>query len=277
MNLNEKAIEYIPENAKKGNKVNLCISAHQDDIEIMAYHGIIDAYNSAGKVFVACVTTDGAGSARTGKYAHFTDDDMKHIRVEEQKNAAEIGHYNKLYLLNYTSSNVKDKDNLDIIDDYIEIIREHKPEVIYTHNLADKHDTHIGVVTKVIKAIRKLNKEERPTKLYGCEVWRDLDWLSDSEKVLLDVSSNPKLANDLLTVFDSQIAGGKRYDLATAGRRLANATYAESHSVDNISALSNAMDLTPLIENDDLDVVEFITNKIEEFKNDVKNKISKVY
>lgn len=277
MNLNEKAIEYIPENAKKGNKVNLCISAHQDDIEIMAYHGIIDAYNSADKVFVACVTTDGAGSARTGKYACFTDDDMKQIRVEEQKNAAEIGHYSKLYLLNYTSSNVKDKDNLDIIDDYIEIIREHKPEVIYTHNLADKHDTHIGVVTKVIKAIRKLNKEERPTKLYGCEVWRDLDWLSDSEKVLLDVSSNPKLANDLLTVFDSQIAGGKRYDLATAGRRLANATYAESHSVDNISAISNAMDLTPLIENDDLDVIEFIINKIEEFKNDVKNKISKVY
>ena len=277
MELNRKSISYTPKNAKKGNTVNLCISAHQDDIEIMAYHGIIDAYNSESKVFVACVTTDGAGSARTGKYASFTDNDMKLIRIEEQKKAAEIGHYNKLYLLNYTSKEVKDKENETIINDYINIIRNHKPEVIYTHNLADKHDTHIGVVTKVIKAIRKLNKNERPSKLYGCEVWRDLDWLSDKEKVLLDVSSNPELANNLLVVFDSQIAGGKRYDLATAGRRLANATYAESHSVDNISALSNAMDLTPLIENDNLDVAEFVLCKIEDFKNDVKNKISKVY
>ena len=277
MKLNKKAVLYTPKNEKKGDRVNLCISAHQDDIEIMAYHGIIDAYNSLDKVFVACVTTDGAGSARSGKYASFTDDDMKLIRVEEQKNASEIGHYNKLYLLNYTSKEVKDKDNEDVINDYVEIIRNHKPEVIYTHNLADKHDTHIGVVTKVIKAIRKLNKDERPSKLYGCEVWRDLDWLSDKEKVLLDVSSNPELANNLLVVFDSQIAGGKRYDLATAGRRLANATYAESHSVDNISAISNAMDLTPLIENDELDVVEFISNKIEDFKNDVKSKVSKVF
>ena len=30
----------------------------------------------------------------------------------------------------------------------------------------------------------------------------------------------------------SQICGGKRYDLATLGRRLANATYAESHGTD---------------------------------------------
>ena len=277
MKLNENAVTYTPKNAKKGSKVNLCISAHQDDIEIMAYHGIIDAFNSLDKVFVACVTTDGAGSARSGKYASFTDEDMKRIRVEEQKSASEIGHYNKLYLLNYTSSDVKNRDNRDIINDYIEIIKKHKPDVIYTHNLADKHDTHIGVVTKVIKAIRRLNKDERPSKLYGCEVWRDLDWLSDKEKVLLDVSSNPELANNLLVVFDSQIAGGKRYDLATAGRRLANATYAESHSVDNISALSNAMDLTPLIEDDNLDVVEFISNKIEDFKNDVKNKVSKVF
>ena len=99
MKLNKKAVLYTPKNEKKGDRVNLCISAHQDDIEIMAYHGIIDAYNSLDKVFVACVTTDGAGSARSGKYASFTDDDMKLIRVEEQKKASEIGHYNKLYLL----------------------------------------------------------------------------------------------------------------------------------------------------------------------------------
>lgn len=276
MKLNKKAIEYIPSTAKNGSKTYLCFSAHQDDIEIMAYHGIINAYENNDTCFVACVTTDGAGSARSGRYESYTDDEMKLVRVEEQKQASEIGHYNKLYLLNYTSKEVKSKDNEDVINDYVEIIKKHKPEVVYTHNLADKHDTHLGVVTKVIKAIRKLPKEDRPSKLLGCEVWRDLDWYSDKEKVLLDVSSNPKLANDLLIAFDSQIAGGKRYDLATAGRRLANATYAESHSVDNISAVSNAMDLTPLILDDSLDIVEFITSKVMDFYEDVKNKVGRL-
>lgn len=276
MKLNDKAIEYIPSTAKKGSKVYMCFSAHQDDIEIMAYHGIINAYNDDDACFVACVTTDGAGSARSGVYEKYTDDEMKLVRVEEQKKASEIGKYNKLYLLNYSSKEVKTKENDSIIADYINIIREHKPEIIYTHNLADKHDTHLGVVTKVIKAIRQIPKDERPAKLLGCEVWRDLDWLDDKEKVLLDVSSNPELANELLVVFDSQIAGGKRYDLATAGRRLANATYAESHSVDDITAISNAMDLTPLIEDDSLDIVEFITSKIINFYNDVKGKIERI-
>jgi hypothetical protein len=49
-------------------------------------------------------------------------------------------------------------------------------------------------------------------------------------------------------VFDSQVSGGKRYDLATAGRRLAHATYYASHGTDEESALSFAMDLTPLVE-----------------------------
>ncbi|HEX2672298.1 MAG TPA: hypothetical protein VHM25_15565, partial [Polyangiaceae bacterium] len=42
-------------------------------------------------------------------------------------------------------------------------------------------------------------------------------------------------------------AGGKRYDLATAGRRRAHATYSESHGTDRHSALAWGMDLTPLM------------------------------
>ncbi|MEI9866262.1 MAG: hypothetical protein WDN00_17245 [Limisphaerales bacterium] len=59
--------------------------------------------------------------------------------------------------------------------------------------------------------------------MIGCEVWRNLDWLGDNEKFLMDVSGHDKLAARLNGVFASQIAGGKRYDLATLGRRSANA------------------------------------------------------
>ncbi len=148
--------------------------------------------------------------------------------------------------------------------------------MLYTHNLADKHDTHLGVTSKVIKAIRLLDKELRPEKLYGCEVWRNLDWMLDSEKVIFDVSGNPKLALDLISIFKSQIAGGKRYDLATIGRRLANATYSTSHAVDTSDALIYAMDLTPLILDDNLEISSYVTAYIERFMKVVVNKMSKV-
>ena len=41
-----------------------------------------------------------------------------------------------------------------------------------------------------------------------------------------------------------QIAGGKRYDLASMGRRRANATYWGSHGVDETTGLSYGMDMT---------------------------------
>jgi hypothetical protein len=98
----------------------------------------------------------------------------------------------------------------------------------------------------------------------------------DNEKVSFDVSGHPNLAASLVEVFDSQIVGGKRYDLATMGRRLANATYGESHFVDKTDAVSLAMDLTPLIENDDLDIITYVLEYIERFKKDVQDRIEKM-
>ena len=43
----------------------------------------------------------------------------------------------------------------------------------------------------------------------------------DEEKVLLDCTAHENVAAAVMAVYDSQICGGKRYDLATAGRRKA--------------------------------------------------------
>lgn len=96
--------------------------------------------------------------------------------------------------------------------------------------------------------MRTLSPEERPEKVYGCEVWRDLDWVNDEEKVFMDCGPHPNLMRCLSAVFDSHIVGGKRYDLAAEGRRLANATFSASHACDTYSALNYAMDLTPLMD-----------------------------
>jgi hypothetical protein len=131
------------------------------------------------------------------------------------------------------------------------------------------------VVVPVIQAIRELPREQRPEAVHGCEVWRNLDWLGDAEKVVHDVSGHENLAAALNGLFDSQIAGGKRYDLAVLGRRRANATFFESHGVDQSDALAFAMDLTPLAHGDSLDIVEYVIGFIGRFKADVVAKLRK--
>ena len=255
---------------------HMSIAAHQDDIEIMAYDGILKCFNKPNNWFFGVVVTNGSGSSRDAEYKDYTDADMIKIRKLEQKKAAYIGEFGALALLDHPSKEVKDSKNTEIIDEMLDLLNAAKPEILYTHNLADKHDTHIGVTTKVIKALRKMDKKDRPKKVYGCEVWRNLDWVVDDEKVSFDVSGHPNLASALVEVFDSQIVGGKRYDLATIGRRLANATYSESHAIDEADQVSLAMDLTPLIEDDKLDISTYVLNYIDRFKKDVSDRISKM-
>jgi hypothetical protein len=77
-------------------------------------------------------------------------------------------------------------------------------------------------------------------------------------------------------VFDSQVSGGKRYDLATAGRRLAHATYFASHGTDEESALNFAMDLTPLVRDPDLSIETYIMGFVERFRADVQKRLALV-
>ena len=105
-------------------------------------------------------------------------------------------------------------------------------------------------------------------------MWRDLDWLSDDEKQVLPSSAKPNIAAALVGVFDSQVSGGKRYDLATAGRRLANATYFASHGTDQETALSFAMDLTPLVEDPSLSIAEYVLGFVDHFREDVERRLT---
>jgi len=147
---------------------------------------------------------------------------------------------------------------------------------VYTHNFADKHDTHVGVALRVIQALRKLDQVERPERVVGCEVWRALDWMVDSDKIMMDLSTHENLQLALLGVFDSQIVGGKRYDLASLGRRRANATYFEAHGVDETTGLSYGMDMTPLIVDVNLDPAEFIGQFIQRFAMDVRDRMTRI-
>ena len=253
---------------------HLAIGAHQDDIEIMAAQPIIACFRDPELYFAGVTMTDGRGSVRDNVYKDYTDEEMRAVRLEEQKKAAIIGEYQAQIFLDYPSKAVKDPSENHVIEDLVEILSAASPAVVYTHNLADKHDTHVSTGLRVVEAIRSLPLEKRPEKLLGCEVWRSLDWLDDQEKVPFDLTDFENLQIALLGVYESQITGGKRYDLATMGRRLANATYFASHGLDRAQRLSFAMDLTPLIENDALVIDRYVLRFISQLYEDVRARIT---
>ena len=262
-----------PAEAALSRVTHLGIGAHQDDLEFMAFHGIEACYRQNDKWFGGVTCTNGAGSSRTGLYKDYSDEEMCEVRRREQEQAAVVGEYAAMVQLDYPSSAMKDRSNAAPVEDLLAIVEATRPDVIYTHNLADKHATHVAVAAAVLKALRSLPPGARPGKVLGCEVWRGLDWMLDSDKSLLDVSGRPNLAAAIGGIFDSQIAGGKRYDLAVAGRRLSNATFLDSHSVDDAEQLWFAMDLTPLVEDPGLDPVEFTTTFIRRFEEDVRDSL----
>ena len=252
---------------------HLGIGAHHDDLEFMALQGILNCFDSHEEWFGGVTCSDGARSARTGPYAHHSDAQMIAVRQREQDLAATVGRYGAMVQLGYPSRTFQGPTDPSLHEDLMTVLDWTRPRVIYTHNLADKHATHIGVVIAVLEAVRQMPHRHRPHQLIGCEVWRGLDWLADDRKLPMDVSGREHLCAALSGVFDSQISGGKRYDLATAGRRAANATFFQSHATDHASQLIWGMDLTPLIENKDADIASFIASFIEEFKQDVVTKI----
>lgn len=256
---------------------HLGIVAHQDDLEFMAYHGILQCHQTSDQWFTGVVCTDGAGSSRTGPYARFSDEQMKAIRRDEQTAAAIVGRYGAIIQLGHPSHSIKQSGVNPLTEDLQQILQKSKPRILYTHNPADKHDTHLAVLAATLTALRSLPKEDRPEKVWGCEGWRDLDWLDDADKVALDVSGHPHLTAALNGVFDSQIAGGKRYDLAVPGRRSANATFFDSHASDQASQLTFAMDLTPLIKDDQLDPAEYALAHIDRFRESVRQNLARYF
>jgi LmbE family N-acetylglucosaminyl deacetylase len=275
----EGAEVFIPDgtpgDAAVQRTTHLGLCAHQDDLEIMAYHGILECFQQKDRWFTGVTMTNGSGSARDLEYKSYTDAEMVDVRRLEQKKAAFVGEFASMILLNHKSAAVKEPSNADVAADLDAILALASPEVVYTHNLADKHDTHVAVVLRVLAALRRMPKEKRPKKVIGCEVWRDLDWLPDADKVVMPVDAHENLADALMGVFDSQICGGKRYDLAARGRRLANATFFESHLVDKNQALIWGMDLTPLIH-DERDPFAFAKQHIDRFADEVKARIAKM-
>ena len=261
---------FIPDGtsweAASARVTHLVVAAHADDVELMAWHAILHAEGLA-----AVLVTDGRGSARTGAYAQLSDNEMRNTRLLEQKRAASQGNYTVMIWLDHPSEDVKQAAYPPLASDLSAILSAVRARLVYTHNPTDKHDTHVAVALHTVHALRANSSSVE--RVLGCEVWRALDWLQSEDKVTLDVSTVEDRLMPLIGAFDSQIAGGKRYDLAAAGRKRANATFLDSHAVDRATAVEYAMDLTPLVRDPTLDITRWTMQFVERFAKDVEARL----
>jgi LmbE family N-acetylglucosaminyl deacetylase len=203
---------------------HLAVGAHPDDLEFMGWKPILDCFENEALWYTGVICSDGRASPRADQYANYGDEAMIKVRLKEQRHAAITGEYSAMiHLMHSERGAVMGGSPRPLVEDLKEIVAATEPQQIITHNLADSHPHHLVVAVALVAALREM--EYRPVSFYGGEVWRGLDWLTHEDKVTFDVSSHQNLTSALMGVFDSQIAGGKRYDLATAGRKRANATY----------------------------------------------------
>jgi LmbE family N-acetylglucosaminyl deacetylase len=271
---------FVPDGVAEAEAIarttHLGIVAHPDDLEILAQQGILDCFGRRDRWFCGVVATDGAGSPRAGAYAEVSDEEMVEIRRHEQRKAAVVGEFGAAVMLGASSAEVKDGRGGRVVRELAGLIRRARPEVVYTHNVADRHDTHVAVALRVIEACRSLPAAERPGRLLGGEVWRDLDWLSGPDRMVADVTPRENIVAALIGVFDSQITGGKRYDLAVLGRRRAHSTFDESHHTDTATGVTLHMDMTPLLHDASRPVAAFAQERIDRFAADVKDRLSRL-
>src|SRR5215216_5608088 len=140
--------DRIPEEQALSRTTRLCLAAHQDDIEIMAAHPILECFQRDDQWFTGVVVTDGRGSPRKSLYKNYTDEEMRLVRFKEQRKSAVVGEFAAQIMLDIPSKEIKDASQRGPVDDILEILQATKPKFVYTHNLADKHDTHVAVALR---------------------------------------------------------------------------------------------------------------------------------
>ena len=255
---------------KNSNSTNLlAIAAHHDDIEVMAMDGILKAYGSKKYDFYACVLGDGANCIKSGKYADVSDKEMMEARNQEQTRASQIGEYEKLVMLKHSQEELENDEKGKIGKELRELILDVKPDIIYTHNIFDKNPAHRITCKRVIDAILSLDEDDRPRLVYGCELFRSLDWLPDKYKVVFDLSENKELQSRLIGVYDTKIEQFKNYNKAIVGRKMAHAAFGSSvGDGDEDKLIWYGINLTPVVAKN-IDLKDYCTRILSDFNKEM--------
>src|ERR1044071_83782 len=118
---------FIPDgseaSAALSRTTHLAIGAHQDDLEFMAAHGVVECFQNPARWFTGVVVTDGSGSARDFEYKSYSKEQMMAVRRHEQRKAAFVGEYAAMLQLGHPSSVVKAPAEAAVVQDLLQVLR----------------------------------------------------------------------------------------------------------------------------------------------------------
>ena len=209
----------VPEEAALARTTHLGVVAHPDDLEILAQPGILDCFGRDDRWFCGVVVTDGAGSPRSGPYANVGDREMVEIRRREQRKAAVVGEFGAAVMLGVSSAEVKDAVRAaGWCASWPSLLRRTRPEVaLHAQPRRPARHARGGGAARGRGLPRACR---RPSGRGGCWAARSGATSTGSrasDRLAVDVTPRENIVAALIGVFDSQITGGKRYDLAVLG------------------------------------------------------------
>jgi len=270
--------QVVPEQALH-RLTHLAIGAHQDDLEIFAYHGIEATFEKEHQWFGGVTVTNGSGCPRVGKFASCSDAEMVKLRHREQNLAAEIGKYAFQIQLGIPSAKLYETDQRRVLVNVFKNLVEAAPiEVLYVHQPLDRHSTHLAVFSVLWEALATCRRTHLPKQVLAGEVWGGLDAHGPEHVTSLPVDQYPKLEKALIEVYESQIEGGKNYLQGTLGRRRANATFLDPRQADPCMAVCHYLDLTSYVGQQEYrdwtKVAENLSEKIRRTQQDLRQKVA---
>ena len=212
---------------------------------------------------------------RAAVIAAHTDAEMVEVRRDEQRRAAELGGFGAVVQLGHPSGDVKSADGVTSLADELASILEVSPSAEPLHAQSGRQARHPSSGDGGDRA-RGTPTADDACDRRGSSASRG-GATSTGWATARSCGSTPRrtsaLAQQFAAVYESQIDGAKRYDVAIQGRRRANATMHGIRSTDDAEEVIVAIDLTPLLRNDDLDPVEYTLAAIDRLRADVETSL----
>ena len=155
--------------------------AHNDDHTIAA-GGTLAKYAKEGKRFATYIFSYGEKS-----HPWLKPIETAHMRYKESLISEKVLGGKDMYYLGIPEGKFKDDKNAGIIKEKIkEVVRQDKPEKIFTHSIDDPHPDHRAVFGLVIESLKEIHYAG---DVYSFEVWNPVNLVKrQNPKMVVDIS-----------------------------------------------------------------------------------------
>jgi len=175
----------------------LVFAAHPDD-EVLGCGGTLAKYAQKGRKIVIVISSHGAGSDPLKDPKIITE-----RRLKESRRALSVLGVDEVLFLGLSDLNfVKQLSKIDTIKRIADILRQYKPDTIFTHTLDDPHPAH-RAVTKLVKRLSEKMKPKPQVYTFAISSPFRL-FQRELPRLYIDISKTFKLKQRALSMFKSQ-------------------------------------------------------------------------